>query len=431
MLVRLASINDRLRSSLFFVPMLFVVGGGLLGELLLKVDQDVDGIPSRLTATVDSARGVLSVVAGATLTFAGIAFSVSLLLISLTSSQYSPRVVHGLFRDPFNKRVMGVVVGTFTYCLVVLRAVRGPLEDEGQAIVPSISILVAVVLGIVSVLSIIAFISHAAHMMDVSKILHSVTEETIERTRDAWSDEDDGGETDEGEPPGDGHPIVFDRHGWVQQVDLEALFEALEPGACLRLDTAPGRYAIPDTPLCTIWPRPDDDERADRQVRSAVIIGETRTMQQDVAYGVRQLSDVALKALSPGVNDPTTAQDALFHLAAALREMLVRRPPARVLTGDDERRILRPQEVCHEDLIDMAFNEVRVAAAGMPTIGVYLLEILYLLTVSLAEDRAVGDALARQAELILELSELADLPARDHERVRTAYERRFGSNHSR
>lgn len=153
MLFKLRTAQEHVRGSLFYVPMLFIIGAVVVGEVALAVDARVEGIPDRLTATVDSARQVLSVIAGATLTFAAIAFSVSLLLISLASSQYSPRVVHGLFRDPFNKRVMGVVVGTFTYCLIVLRSVRGPLEQSGDPIVPSISILLAVVLGVVSILS--------------------------------------------------------------------------------------------------------------------------------------------------------------------------------------------------------------------------------------------------------------------------------------
>ncbi len=186
MLSELRAWGDRLRSSLFFVPMLCVIGGVILGELMLGVDALVTGIDPRLTATVDSARTVLTTVAGATLTFAGIAFSVSLLLISLASSQYSPRVVHGMFRDPFNKRVMGLVIGTFTYCLVVLRAVRGALEGAGDAVVPSVSILLAVALGIASILGIVAFINHAAHSMDVSNILRRVTEEVLAQADSAW-----------------------------------------------------------------------------------------------------------------------------------------------------------------------------------------------------------------------------------------------------
>ena len=407
--------------------MLFVVGGAALAELTLLLDERVDTLPSSLTATVDSARSVFSVVAGATLAFAGIAFSVSLLLISLASSQYSPRVVHGLFRDPFNKRVMGVVIGTFTYCLVAMRAVRGPLEESGTAVVPSVSVLLAVVLGVVSVLSIVAFISHGAHSMDVSQILHGVTEEAINQVRQTWRDDVDiDGEPDRTEPAGDGYAVAFDRHGWVQQIDDEALLAALAPGACLRLDTAPGRYAIPETPICTIWPHPDDEEAFVRAARAAIIIGESRTMQQDVAFGVRQLADVALKALSPGINDPTTAQDALFHLGAVVQEMLVRQPPSPRLIGDENRTILRPQEVTHEEVIAVAFDEVRIAAVGQPTVQIYVLEILHLLALSPNADSTVSEALVRQADLVLETLQFAELPSADLDRVRAAHHKRFG-----
>ena len=136
--LRISSLFERLRSSLFFVPMFAVVLAAALGVAGLAVDRRVDAtladLPAGFTSTVESARTVLGVIAGATISFAGIAFSVSLLIIQLASSQYSPRVVHTLFRDPFNKRVMGLVVGTFTYCVVVLRSVRSAL-DPGSGIV--------------------------------------------------------------------------------------------------------------------------------------------------------------------------------------------------------------------------------------------------------------------------------------------------------
>ncbi len=424
-MIRVGSLQDRVRSSLFVVPMLFVIGGAVLGQLTLVADDRVDGIPTGLTATVDSARNVLSVVAGATLAFAGVAFSVSLLLISLASSQFSPRVVHGLFRDPFNTRVMGIVVGTFTYCLVVMRAVRGPLDDGETAVVPSISILLAVVLGIVSILSIVAFIDHAAHSMDVSKILHRVTADSIERVRADWPETSEP-QAEVDAPLGEGFPILLDRRGWIQHVDHQALLEGLERGAFMRVDAAAGRYAIPGTPLATIWPAPAEPEPATVQALRAIVVGETRTMQQDLAFGVRQLVDVALKALSPGVNDPTTAQDAMFHLGAVLREILAHPAPPRVIRGDDERVLLLSQALTHEELVDLSFDEVRIVAASQPTVSIYLLEILHLLQEGLdGRETGSAEALRRQAGLVLEVSELADLTLHDHERVRSAYRARF------
>ncbi len=143
---------------------------------------------------------------------------------------------------------MGVVIGTFTYCLVVLRAVRSPLEDGGDAVVPSLSIAVAVLLGVATLLSIVGFISHAAHSMDISKILHGVTEAAIAEVSAQWGEEGEAdvgrdAPTEEGAPD-DAFIVTFERHGWVQQTDRTALLGALEPGATMWLDTVAGRYAI-------------------------------------------------------------------------------------------------------------------------------------------------------------------------------------------
>ncbi len=426
--MRVRRFRDGLGSSLFFVPMVFVLTAVALGEVMLLIDARVGNAPHRFTATVDSARSVLSVVAGATLAFAGVAFSVSLLLISLASSQYSPRVVQGLFRDPFNKRIMGIVIGTFTYCLVVLRAVRGPLATSGQSVVPSLSILVAVVLGVVSVLSIVSFISHSAHSMDVSKILQRVTTEALTSVRAGWPESGTAKEDPDADvPPGDGFIVTFETEGWIQQVDHEALLGGLEPGSCLRMATVAGRFAIPGTEACTIWPAPNDPDGARRFVLRNIMLGETRSMQQDATYGVRQLADVALKALSPGINDPTTAQDALFHLGAVVREMLAREAPSRRRSGSDGRSLLLPEAITHDELVELAFDEIRVFSAGMPTVQIYLLETLHLLTRSLdPSDRAEAvTALRHQADLIVETGELSTLTRHDHERVRSAYRRRF------
>lgn len=431
MIIRLRSIREKLKSSLFYTPMVLTLVGLGLGQLFLWIDEQVTDIPTGLTATVDSARAVLGVIAGATIAFASIAFSVSLLLISLSSSQYSPRVVHGLFRDPFNKRVMGVVIGTFTYCLVVLRAVRSPLEDGGSAVVPSLSIAMAVLLGIATLLAIVGFISHAAHSMDISKILHVVTEAAIEQVASQWGDGGAAGagldETAEEAAPEDAFVVTFERHGWVQQIDRDALLRALEPGAVMWLDTVAGRYAIAETPMCQIAPAPSDPESVERRVRDAIEVGQTRTAQDDVTYGVRQLADVALKALSPGINDPTTAQDAMFHLGALVRELLVRQVPSRRLSGEDGRALLMLQACTHAEAVGLAFDEIRLASAGMPTVQIYLLEILHLLADSLGSGATAetSEALRRQADLVLELSDMADLPALDHERVRSAHDARF------
>lgn len=431
---------ERMRANLFFVPMLAVLVSVASGFATLALDRHLDTsgkeLPFGLTSTVDSARALLSTIAGATITFAGIAFSVSLLIIQLASSQYSPRVVHTLFRDPYNKRVMALVVGTFTYCIIVLRSVRSPLERSGDAVIPNVSVSVAVVLGIATILAIVAFINHSAHAMDVSEILERVRHEAVAHVQREWSlsgtdepaaDEERVWPTMAAEAAASG-VIRFDRTGWFQQFDADALLDCVPKGGVMRLETGPGRYAIAGTPLCTITPEPDDLAATARQVCAAVGIGATRTMQQDVSYGLRQLADIALKALSPGINDPTTAQDAIFHTAAVLAEILQRDPPPRHRTDGGGRHLLIDEQPTHDELVELAFDETRRAAANQPTVSVYLLEALHLLHEPLAALRVADrrNALTRQAQLVVDGCSAVGLLPSDFAVVREAHAKRFG-----
>lgn len=434
--VRLASLSERLRNSLFFIPMTYVVGGVLLGVLAVELDQRlVEGtteLPFDLASTVDSARAILETIASATITFAGIAFSISLLVIQLASSQYSPRVVRGLLRDPFTKQIMGVVVGTFTYSLVVLRAVRGPLEEGGEAVVPTISVGFALVLGVVSILAIIAFINHSAHSMDVSRILARATDDGMAVAERLWHPDPPAGRDPDPVPelPADHLLVIQTADGWIQDIDFARLAATAPAGGTVHLETDVGRYAVSGTPLCRIWPRPADVDAACQEACAAVVTGDSRTVEQDVGYAVRQLADVALRALSPGINDPTTAQDAIFHAGSVLAELLVRHPPRIATTMDGDRVLVRLERVDHAELIDVTFDEVRLSAIGMPTVCTYLLEVLHLLEqvvdIGGVDPSGARDAIRRQAALIRADVERTDLGSHDADRIRHAHDRRFG-----
>lgn len=435
MRLRLEAWSERLRASLFVIPMFAVLAAVVLGAVSLTLDQrlgqQTSAIPLSLATTVDGARSLLSTIAGATISFAGIAFSVSLLIIQQASSQYSPRVVHTLFRDPFNKRVMGLVVGTFTFCVVVLRSVRGSLESDGTPVIPNLSVAVAVVLGIATILAIVAFINHSAHSMDVSEILENVRREAGEHVREEWREpEPPTAATADARPPSEQWATVrFTQTGWVQQLDVDALLDAVPDGSTVELEAHPGRYAISGTVLARVHPAPEDPDVLSGACNAAISTGDTRTMQQDASYGLRQLADVALKALSPGINDPTTAQDAIFHTAAVLAEMLHRDPPMPATIEHGHRRILIAQQPTHADLVRLAFEETRRAAAPHPTVSLYLLEALDLLAEPLqgTELASRAEPLVDQARLVVAGSrqEPGLLPA-DLAQVESAFEKRFG-----
>ncbi|MGE0879571.1 MAG: DUF2254 domain-containing protein [Acidimicrobiia bacterium] len=427
----LSSLAERLRASLFFVPMLAVVAAALFGLLMLAIDRNVDtavsSYPLGFTSTVESARTLLATIAGATISFAGIAFSVSLLVIQLASSQYSPRVVHTLFRDRFNKNVMALVVGTFTYCVVVLRSVRSAVDPTGEAVIPNLAVVVAVLLGIVTILMTVAFINHSAHSMDISEIVGRIQRATIEQIRSGWT-------------PSDPHSqpavsslaptmvVKADRSGWVRQIDAGALLAALPRGGTARVETYAGRFMIEGTALVSVAAYGDEEEIRNGML-AAFAVGNTRTMQQDVTYGLRQLVDITVKALSPGINDPTTAQDSIFRTTAVLAELLVRDPPSKVVV-DDARCVVFAEQPAHDDLVRLAFDEPRRAAAPHPAVCSYLLTSLASLVevLSSADLGARTIELRRQALLVIDgCARQPSLAPEDIAELRKAYERRFSA----
>ena len=425
MLQRIRNWFDWMRTNFFALPAVAVVVGFVGARLAVGVETG-DWVGR---STVDSARGVLSAAAAATITFASITFSVSLLIMQQGSSQFSPRVVHGLTRDPFNRRVIAIVVGTFTYCLVALLRVRGPATDTGEEVAPDFAVALGVLLAVTAVLAVVAAINHTSRSMDISQILGAVVAQALAAsTRGS----DDGLRA--APPPAaseDRAPTVirFDADGWVRHIDRRALLRLVEPGGRVRLEIETGRYAIRATPLCAIWPAVTEDRLGDvtAAARRAIVLGPTRTVADNSAYGVRQLVDVALKALSPGVNDPTTAQDAIFHLGTVLVARLT--SPVAPTAYDDGhgRTLLTPHATTDADLAELACAELRRAAAGQPAVIVYLLEMLSLVVDAArangAHDR-VGPFL-EQARLTVANADDATFVDADRQRIRQAYADRF------
>lgn len=420
------TLADALRANYFVLPALAVALAFVAGRLVAGVD-----IGSWVgDGTVDSARAVLSTVASATITFASISFSVSLLIMQQGSSQFSPRVLHALMRDPFNRRVIAFVLATFTYCLVVLQQVRGPLGDDGEEVVPHFAVVIGLVAGIGAVLAVVAAINHTAHKMDVSQILAGIVQEAQRAAASPRRERLRPLPAPAHPPVGCSRTVVsFADDGWVRQVERGALLDAVAPGAVVRLETDVGRYATHSTALCTIWPAvPEErlDDVTDR-ARRAAQLGPTRTMSEDGAYAVRQLVDVALKALSPGVNDPTTAQDAIAHLGTVLADRITSPPIPTAYADGEGRQLLAPHAVSDGALAELALAELRGAAADKPTVCIYLMEMITAV-VEAATAHGAADRvrpLLEQAQLLRAQAEAAGGLDHDRDRIDQACGRLF------
>jgi uncharacterized membrane protein len=328
--------------SLGFIPGLITVVFAALGIVLVEIDRGLDltGVTWVFQGDGSAARTVLSVIAGSLITVAGLTFSMTMVVLQLASSQFSPRVLRTFFGDRITQVTIGMYGGTFVYSLLVLRAV-GSYGDGG--FVPRLSLTAASVLGIAAVVLLIVFLHHVSQMVQVSHVTASIARATLERTDSLFPkpfvEAGDGdaervlAQWSAGQPGGTVRP---ERPGFVQRVAVDELARALSDRAeRVAVLVRPGDFVGTADPIAELWPRSAADECAE-PVRNAVPIEDERDLDQDVDFGLRQLADIALRAVSPGVNDPTTAVTAIGYMRVVLTRLAERADPPELVRFDSD-----------------------------------------------------------------------------------------------
>lgn len=338
------------------IPLLFALAASALALGVTAIDDSLDTslrLPFLFAGGPEGARALLAAIITSMISFTGLVFSITIVVLQLTSSQFSPRVLRSFLENRFNQVALGVFVATFVYGLVVLRGVRGTAQVN--PFVPQIGVTVSFALVLASVLVFLAYIHHIAQSIRAATILASIADDT----RALLDDRFPADTRPEAALPDSGGPsrtITADRPGVVQWVDDEALATAADrDGVAIELVRAVGEFVPTGAPLALVRGDRFFDER---RVHAAVHLGSERSMDQDVGFGLRQLVDIAERALSPGVNDPTTAVQALDHLHDIVRRLATRALPPRQRTTDDGRRVLSVPQPRFDDYLALAFDEI-------------------------------------------------------------------------
>lgn len=413
---------QRLRESLFFLPAALVAIAAAVAWLAFVADEHhparVAALPLVVPATVPGARTLLATVAGATITTAAVVFSMTAVAVQLASTQYSPRILPGMFRDRVQRWAIGVVVATFTYSLLALGLVRAPGEEAAEAVRrPSLLVTVAVVWGVASVLVIIGFIDHALRRMRIDEIIEGIATATVVSIRRHYPERNTvGEETAEGRNV-EGEPIrvTAARGGWVRSIDAGRLAAELGEGALARVEVRTGEHVSAGDLLAKVWGCSLSPAAVARAVRRGVPLTRFRSVEDDPLFGVRQLVDVALRALSPGVNDPSTAVDVIQHLRGPIRELLLRESPRRVWAVEGGARIYAPEARSRPESVRRSLQELRLVADGQPQVLEALAELLVDTERELVAADLVGraDPLRHEARLLHSMVEQGSLPEPD------------------
>jgi uncharacterized membrane protein len=396
-----------------------VVGFGGLAFLALYADANIEEWPLMLETTVAGGRAIATTVAGATITVAAIVFSITALSTQMASNQYSPRALGEFFDDPFQQTIIGLVVGTFTYSLLVLASLGSAIAD-GSEPTPSLSVTLSLILGVVSAIGIVAYINHSLRRMQIDSVVRRIANSSIEAIdRHLEKDSDQGIGTERPPVQGESRAIKAETGGWVVAIDADSALTALDRGATARVDVRLGEAVSSGDRIITVWPDPGEDWEGTSKLRRTVVTASERSRDLDPTFGIRQLVDIALRALSPGVNDPTTAVDVIHHLKTPVRTALLSTAPQRVFTGEDDQRVFLAETPSRSEFVHLAFSEIRLAAGGQPYVLSALLEVLGDLKKDLEEEDMTEreGAVEKEIESVIEMARASNLPQSDLDRL--------------
>ncbi|WP_324828358.1 DUF2254 domain-containing protein [Qipengyuania zhejiangensis] len=377
----------RLNANYWFYPALFSVLAAVLAFTMVGLDRAgfaeflnaVDWIvPARPTGASD----MLTVMAGSMIGVASTVFSITIAAVAYASGNYGPRLLTNFMEDRGNQLSLATFIGSFVYALIVLRAVRR--EDEAPASVadaaatalpgftPQLSLLVAYGLMALCVVVLVFFLNHIPSSIRINKVLQGIGDRLLDAIRATYPVEDEFGDALKSVP---GDPVTAWGTGYVQLIDFSDLEKLARGNGCtfsLRVRT--GDFVHRDMPLMDV--AGCDRDKIEGRIRDCFTLGATRTPDQDPQFLIDELVEIGLRALSPGINDPFTAINALHWLGAATAEIGRRDLRKNVCTGDTEDCPVIPLPDDFDHYLKRGFGAIRSAVATSPIAAEVMLDTL-------------------------------------------------------
>ncbi|MFP4515460.1 MAG: DUF2254 domain-containing protein [Desulfovibrionales bacterium] len=327
---RLLKFWDALRTSFWFIPSLMVLASIVLAQVCLALEdasfmKNVPQLYWMYTGGAEGARGVLQVIAGSMITVAGVVFSITIVVLSLASSQLGPRLIRNFVHDAANQFVLGTFTATFVFCILILREVS---SLPGEIFVPHLSISVGFILALVSIGVLIYFIHHIAISIQIPNVVAAVGREldlAIGRNFVQVSEPVTGYDALLAQAalpqgfPDSGLPVVSQGQGFVTLVEDSFLVQTCTSRNCqIQLLKKPGDYAIPGGTIARVWGVDEVDDDLEREINSGLTLENTRSPVEDLEFAFNNLVEIAIRALSPGINDPFTAVNCINRIGVGL-----------------------------------------------------------------------------------------------------------------
>ncbi len=434
MKTKLLNFWESIRTTFYFIPGLMVVIAIGLAIIAVYFDRQLGSdsygfLSFFYSGGVDGARSILSTIAASMITVAGVTFSITIVALTLTTSQFGPRLLRNFVRHPGNQVVLGAFVGTFIYCLLVL----GSIDDqEGYFFVPILAVNFSILLVIANVGILVYFIHHISASIQADNVVQSVYDELLERLLPLFPDEisDNTGSTGKCDKDSQARinsyrksrPIAASKDGYLQALDTGGLLNAaVTTDSILCIEYRPGEYVSADSILATaIFNGQFSDEFAG-DVANAFYVGPQRSPLQDAEYAIHQLVEIAVRALSPGINDPFTAIACINRLGSAVSFLAGRSFPSAHLCDDEGRLRLVTKPWTFAGVVNAAFDQIRQNGQTNVAVTTRLLETLTMIA-SACRNSEQQEALLRHGDMILRASEEFISEKNDKQDVRQRYQ---------
>ncbi len=413
MKTKLQNLLEKLRANYWFLPSLMAIAALGLSLGAIKVDEEwetewLQSITWIYKNEAEGARELLSTVAGATITVTGVVFSITIVALSLASQQLGPRLLSNFLRDRGNQIVFGAFIATYLYCLLILRTIRGTDEN---VFVPHLSVTIGLALAVFSIGVLIFFIHHIVESIQAMHIIAQVSADLQAATERLFPEKIGAGLPSAAPlslPPDQAEVLQrpadlrvdSTRNGYVQAVDGDGLMSlAKGRDLIIHLHYRPGHFVFKGATLASVWTRNGLEEDLGKEINSAVIVGKQRTQEQDIEFLVNELVEIAVRALSTGVNDPLTAITCIDDLGAMLCNLSQRTMPSAYRHDSANRLRLIVKPVSYAGIVDAAFNQIRQNGRTTAAVSIRLLEVIGLVMACIREP-SQAEPLLRQAAMI-------------------------------
>lgn len=400
-------IMDYLDKSFWFIPGLFAIFPfilffGLFNFATPGLERSTKyTFLFHIVGDPQTVRIILGAIAGAAISIVSISFSITILVLSIASQQYSPRLLQNFMRKNDTKVILGIFISTFIYCLVTIGVARDGAQYSDLI---SILALIGLLLGIISLMAFIYFINYVIQAISLTNIISNIEEDIFATINKFYPSLSDNENETTSEVPHDGvssHLLVLAKEtGYLQSVNYSKLSSvAVSHKCCFKTLFLPGSFVIEKTPICEVFhSKEQSPEDVIRSIDSAFFVNYERKVGDDILFPVSQLVDIAVKALSPGINDPKTASNCIDVLAKSIAYLACRSPMPRYLKENNEITVIMPVCTAH-DFLKSSFRVIYDHSRKNHTVLCHLLKIISML-LKVPSDEAFKNALVYEANII-------------------------------